>query len=196
MWWWVKARRAHTLLPAALTFLTALVLLVHDTVTQLPSFLTGGDNPVMAMLLVPVPLCAALLMSLESRLHSAEASSARRVRPRDAGLTLAAVGAATAVGLGAGAVLDSDTAVALGRNTAFLTGLMLCVRAVAGTPAVMTPLAWFAAIVFFGFDRTGHPTFWTVLPRANDDPVATTAAALTLAAGLAVQLSTRPRTDS
>ncbi|MFD9857920.1 hypothetical protein [Streptomyces alboflavus] len=196
MWWWVKARRAHTLLPVGLTLLTALVLLLHDTVARLPSFRTGADNPVPAMLLVPVPLCAVLLMSLESRLSAAEDSSVRRVRARDAGLTLAAVAAATAVGLGADAVLGSGAAAPLGRNTAFLTGLTLCVRSRAGPPAAMTPVVWFAAVVFFGFDRTGRPTLWTVLPRAADDPVAATAAALTLSAGLAVQLGTRPRTDS
>ncbi|MFD9886989.1 hypothetical protein ACFWZT_36635 [Streptomyces alboflavus] len=196
MWWWTKARRAHALLPAALALVTVLVLLVRDTVAQMPSFLTGGDNPMTAMLFVPVPLCSALLMSLESRLLAAEDASARPVRPLDAGLTLAVVGGAAVVGLGADAVLDSGTAVDLGRNTAFLTGLTLCVRALAGPPAVLAPVVWCAAIVFLGFDRSGHPAFWTVLPRAHDDSVAATAAVLTLSAGLAVQLCTRPRTAS
>ncbi|WP_051853101.1 hypothetical protein [Streptomyces aureocirculatus] len=191
--WWVKARRAQTLLPAALACLTALVLLVQDTASQFPSLRTGDDNPVMLMLLVPLPLCAALLASLESRLPAAEDAPARRVRLRDAGLTLAAVTAATVIGVGVGPLLDSDAGPALGRNTAFFVGLMLCTRAVAGQPAVMTPVLWFAAVVFFGSDRTGHPAPWTVLPHTAGNRAAALTALLTLTAGLIVQMSTRPR---
>ncbi|NGO70878.1 hypothetical protein [Streptomyces boncukensis] len=196
MWWWIKARRAHTLLPAALTVFALFALLVQDAVARLPSFLTGSDNPVVAMLLVPMPLCAALMMTLESRLTAAEDSATRRVRARDAGLTLTAVGAAALVGFVLGAALDSDTALAVGRNTAFLTGLMLCVRAAAGAPAVMAPVVWFLAVALFGFDRANHPYFWTVLPRDFGDPAAALAAAVALAAGLTAQLGLRPRTDS
>lgn len=192
MIWWLKARRAPTLLLASYAAFAVLVLLLQGVVADLPSFLTGGDNPVVATLMAPVPLYAALLVSLESRLHAAEDTSVRAVKVMDVGLVLTVVAAAALAGFVIGSLLDSSSALAVGRNTAFLVGLMLCVRPLIGAPAVMPPVVWLLAVMLFGFDH-GHPHFWSVLPRANDDPIALTASAMALAGGLACQLAIRPR---
>ncbi|MDJ1135685.1 hypothetical protein [Streptomyces iconiensis] len=66
MIWWLKARRAPTLLLASYGTFVVLVLLFQGVVAGLPSLLAGGDNPVVATLMAPVPLCVALLVSLDS----------------------------------------------------------------------------------------------------------------------------------
>lgn len=195
MLWWLKARRAHTLLPASYGVFVALVLLLQGVVADLPSFLAGGDNPVVATLMAPVPLYAALLVSLESRLHAAEDTGTRLVRGMDVGLVVAVVAAAALAGFIIGSLLESAGALAVGRNTAFLVGLMLSTRPLIGARAVMIPVVWLLAVMLFGFDH-GHPYFWSVLPRANSDPIALAAAAVALAAGLTCQLTLRPRADS
>ncbi|MDJ1135686.1 hypothetical protein [Streptomyces iconiensis] len=113
----------------------------------------------------------------------------------DAGLVLTVVAAAVLAGLVIGSLLDSPSALAVGRNTCFLVGLMLCARPLMGAPAVMAPVVWLLAVMLFGFGQ-GHPYFWSVLPRANGDPIALTAAAVALAGGLTCQLTLRPRAAS
>lgn len=195
MRWWLKARRIHTTLLTSYAVFVALVLLLQDVVADLPSFLTGGDNPVVAILMAPVPLYAALMVSLESRLPAAEDTGTRPVRLMDAGLVLTVIAAAALAGTVIGLSFASSSALAVGRNTAFLVGLTLCTRPLIGSPAVMTPVAWLLAVMLFGFDH-GHPYFWSVLPRANDDPIALTAAAVSLALGLVGQMTLRPRAIS
>ncbi|MET7639818.1 hypothetical protein [Streptomyces sp. NPDC005438] len=192
MLWWLRARRVTTYLSGALLAFTVLTVLLQDTVARLPSFLTGGDNPVVAMLLVPVPLYATLLLCLENRLP-AEATAVRTVRLWDVGLALATVAAASLVGLVLGAVLDAPAALSLGRNTAFLCGLALCVRPLTGPAGVMVPVAWLTAVMLFGF-RQGHPLFWTVLPREPGDPASLVAATVSLLVGLLALALHRPPT--
>ncbi|QHF95273.1 hypothetical protein DEH18_16980 [Streptomyces sp. NHF165] len=189
--WWLKARRVPALLlPSYLVFLL-LVLTFQDLVADVPAVLTGSENPVVAMLLAPVPLYAALLVCLETKLSAAEDTATRNVRMLDAVLALGTVAVAACTGLLIGTLADSPTAVTVGRNTAFLVGLMLCARPLAGAAAVMVPAAWQLAVMLFGFQQ-GHPSSWSVLPRAAGDPLALAASLAALIAGVGLHLVTRP----
>ncbi|MGW3747101.1 hypothetical protein ACWD62_43075 [Streptomyces sp. NPDC005146] len=183
MLWWLKARRAHQVLPCALAAYLFLAAAIQDTTALLPSFTTGID-PVPLMLFVPMPLVAGLMLCLESRLPSAEVTATRQVIALDTTLILGVVAAANLVSLAAFAALGSTEAATTGRNTAFLVGMMLTVRAVVGQPAVMAPVLWLVTVLLFGFKPGNDPYPWTVLPEPLEAPHAAWAAALTLGLGL------------
>ncbi|GAA3861680.1 hypothetical protein [Streptomyces sedi] len=192
MWWWLKGRRAFSVLAWGLGAFAAAVAVLGDATVELPSILSGSANPVLFVLMAPIPLCAALELSLGSRLAEAEETATRRVRALDAGLVLGVCALALAVG-GAVHLLTGDTyAVAAGRNVAFLTGLLLCARVFVGQAAIAAPVLWIFAVIFAGFSRGGHAAFWTVLPEPNGDLPAALAACLALASGLLLHGTVRP----
>ncbi|MDT0266735.1 hypothetical protein RM844_10560 [Streptomyces sp. DSM 44915] len=191
MWWWVRARRTFSVLLLALGVFTGAVLLLGDATVELPSILSGSANPVLFVLMAPVPVCAALELSLGSRLVEAEDTAVRRVRAWDAGLVLGVCAAALAAGGAVHLLTGNAYAVAAGRNVVFLTGLLLCVRVFVGQPAVAAPVLWVFAVIFAGFSRGGHSGFWTVLPRPSGDAPAALAAVLALALGLLLHVTVR-----
>ncbi|MDT0308607.1 hypothetical protein RM780_16810 [Streptomyces sp. DSM 44917] len=189
MIWWLKARRVRSVVLGGLgLFLVALAVL-QDAVVDLPSFVTSSANPVLFVLMAPVPVCAALMTALESRLAEAEETGTRNVPLLDAALILATVASAVAVGGVLGLAVDSGAAQAAGRNVAFLTGLMLCVRTVAGSTAVMAPVGWIFAVIFLALPGQGRADLWAVLPEPAGHAPAAVASATALAAGLALHLT-------
>ncbi|MGP4001164.1 hypothetical protein [Streptomyces sp. 8N706] len=108
----------------------------------------------------------------------------------DATLVTATMGAAVATSVAAGLVLDAPQAGTAGRNTLFLTGLMLCGRAVVGQQAVMIPVAWLILVVFLGFRPSGDPYAWTIVPEPVGALHAAAGAVLMLLTGTLVQLYT------
>jgi hypothetical protein len=198
MRWWFAARRAGTVLPAGLAAYVLLLVLLRENTAALPSLFSSGA-PVVLVLAAPVPLCAAVLLCLESRSYAAEVSGVRPVRLLDALLVLAVLACAVLAGALAGAVLDSPSVTAAGRNTVFLAGLMLCLRPLAGHRAALVPACWVLLVVFAGFDRYGHPHVWTVVPRPPSDPYAAVAGALAAVAALTLLLRSpqrEPRTGA
>ncbi|MFJ2648594.1 hypothetical protein ACIO1C_17895 [Streptomyces sp. NPDC087420] len=185
---WIKARRAHTLLPAVLAAFTLLVTFVQDTSVYLPSF--GGAAHVALALFIPVPLVAGLMLCLESRLPAAEISGVRRISLLDAALTVATMVTAIVCALTVDALLDVPLAAATGRNTLFLTGLMLCGRALLGQPGVMIPVAWLFLVVLAGFRSSNDPYPWTIVPEPPGAPHAALGAVLVFTLGILVQLRT------
>ncbi|MEU8877138.1 hypothetical protein AB0D24_39605 [Streptomyces javensis] len=188
MRWWFRARRAHTLLAAALAVFILTVAVLQDAAVGLPSFLHGSADPVLLLLMAPVPLCATLMFSLESRLTEGESTGVRRVAVLDAGLVLSTVALAVVAASFLGLALDADAAPAAGRNVAFLAGLMLCTRAFIGPPAVMAPVAWIFAVIFLGLRGGGRAEFWTVLPASAADVHAFFAAGAALTVGTALHI--------
>ncbi|MBL3804428.1 hypothetical protein [Streptomyces sp. BRB081] len=186
---WLKARRAHTALPAGLLALFALVLLVQDSEMVLPSLLSGlQGTPI--LLTAPVVITTALIFCLNSRLPSAEISGTRRVAALDVALTATYLLVVTVGCMALGELLSSTEAVAVGRNSAFLVGLALCARPWAGEAATFVPVAWVVAVLVLGFRPTGDPYPWTVTPEPVGAPHAAVAAVLVLVAGLAALYST------
>ncbi|MGW6602190.1 hypothetical protein [Streptomyces sp. NPDC055036] len=186
--WWIKARRAHTVLPAALTAFALLVILVQDTSIILPS--TLGTSHVALSLFIPIPLTTGLMMCLESRLPAAEASGTRAVQSLDAGLAIVVMGVAVAMSVLAGALFDLPQAGTAGRNALFLTGLMLCGRTLVGQPAVMIPVAWLVIVVLIGFRNQNTPYPWTIIGEPLGKPHAAAGAILMFIAGIIIQLRT------
>ncbi|MEU9618383.1 hypothetical protein [Streptomyces sp. NPDC048155] len=160
---------------------------------SLPSILSGTSNQFLFTLIAPVPLCAALAASLESRIFSPEETGLRNIPLLDAGLTLLSTAVAAASALGVSAALNSPGASAAGRNAAFLVGLTLFSRSIIGRPAVMVPVAWIFCVVFFGYQNSQQPYFWTILPESSSNPYAAAVAVVALSAGLAAQIFWPPQ---
>lgn len=186
--WWLKARRVPTVLAAMLVTFVVLVFVVQNTFVLLPSF--TGRSQVALSLFVPIPLIAGLMLCLESRIAPAEDSGVRSVALLDAALITAAIGTAVVTSVVAGLVLDAPQAGTAGRNALFLTGLMLCGRAVMGQRAVMIPVAWLFFVVFIGFRPTGDPYPWTIVPEPAGALHAVVGAVLAFLTGTLVQLYT------
>ncbi|MEE1766038.1 MULTISPECIES: hypothetical protein [unclassified Streptomyces] len=193
--WWVKARRAHTVLAGSLAGFFVLILTFRNGTVTLPS-LTISSGLVPLALLAPVPLVSGLLLCLESRLAGPEATAVRGVEKLDAALIVGVMAVTVVMGGLTGLALDSPPTVTTGRNALFLTGLALCARPVMGLPAVMVPVAWLVTTILCGFRATNDPRPWTIIAEPITAPHAAAGAALVFLVGLIIQLRTSrtPRT--
>jgi hypothetical protein len=192
--WWCKARRIP-LLAGCLAAYFALSLLARGTTVSLPSFLSpgGAAQMALAMFFAVVPAIA-LVACLESGVEAAEITGVRRIKSLDLSLSVATV-VATALLSSVVAWLSGDAGAAVGgRNTAFLVGLALLVRAFAGRPAVVAPVFWPLLVAFFGFSSPDRPYHWTVLPEVLSAWYAAVGAALAFAVGLVAQFRTSRKT--
>ncbi|MFF3946783.1 hypothetical protein ACFYYN_18390 [Streptomyces sp. NPDC001902] len=184
MWWWIKARRAHSILFAGFLVTLTMGLTLGGTVVELPSLVSVGYPAILSMF-APIPVVSALAMSLDSRIASAEASGIREVRFLDGTLIFA-----TVLGiLGVGLLASSETIAAVGRNTAFLVGLLLVARPF-GQLAVMAPVAWIMLVVFISRPPP-NPSLWSILPEEAAAPHAAAAAAAMFVSGTSVLLFPR-----
>ncbi|SBT90415.1 hypothetical protein GA0115233_101870 [Streptomyces sp. DI166] len=187
MMWWVKARRAHTVLPATLGLFALLLVFLQGDSVALPSLTSGATHVVLA-LFIPIPLVSGLALCLDTRLHADESTAIRPVRYLDCGLVITVAVVAAAMSTLAGGALGDPAIQAVGRNTLFLTGLMLIGRALFGLPGVLLPTAWILAVCLCGF-RPGNDAYpWTVLPEPLGAPHAAAGAVLMFGAGLVVQI--------
>ncbi|MER5359188.1 hypothetical protein [Streptomyces sp. NPDC002785] len=186
MRWWLKTRRAFTMVTAAIVVSMGLTVLIGGEYVFLPSFFSNSHRAVLTVFL-PVPVVAVLSLSLESRLAPFETAAVRLVPARDVILIVAALSAC----LGLAGVLWSAAGVSVARNAAFLTGLMLLARPWARQAAVMIPIMWIALVVFFSHRPYPDPDPWTVLPEPATAAHAAIAALVVLAAGVTVFLRAR-----
>lgn len=182
--WWLKARRAHTHLPAGFLLFILLAALVQDGPVPLPSISLGTSEGAQAMLFVPLTVTAVLFNCLGSRLGPAEDSGIRAVRAYDSLLALGVVALTVPIGSALAYMTGSLAAQTLDRNTAFLVGLTLLCGSLFGSSAVLMPVAWPLIVVMFGLRRPGDPYPWTVLLEPPHTWYATTGAALMLAVGI------------
>ncbi|MEU3792791.1 hypothetical protein AB0F07_23805 [Streptomyces fructofermentans] len=189
--WWLKARRGSVMLPIAWVLYAGLLLAVQDSVVILPSVIGAAD--VVLSLFVPVPVLALLMYCLESRLRFAEISGVRNVGARDAALSATAAVGALLLSAAIGMLVHFPDAVAVGRNTFFLVGLMLCARPFCKDYAVMIPVTWLLSIVFLGFKKNREPQAWAINLQSTESWVSATISLLALLAGLLVQLRTSRR---
>ncbi|MYQ45371.1 hypothetical protein GTW40_09905 [Streptomyces sp. SID4985] len=179
---WLRTRRIPVL-AAALAACAALTAAAGDTLVDLPSLGSGAARPL--VLFAPLLVCVGLAFSLSSRLPAAEASGSRPVTRFDQALVLAAVLVTVVVAYAVAVLLDAPTANTVGRNTAFLVGLMLCARRVAGHQvAAIAPIAWVITMMLIGnTGGNGQPHPWTVILMPPDHVSAALTAAAMLALG-------------
>lgn len=149
----------------------------------MPSLFAGSQRAVLTMFL-PVPLVVATALALDSRVPALEASAVRPVPRFDVALVLATLAAALVLAVAA----DSGVLICVIRNAAFLTGLFLLTRPLAGQASVMTAVGWIAVVVFFSSRPWPDPDPWTVLPEPADALHAAAAAVASLTAGALVHL--------
>ncbi|MFI6407840.1 hypothetical protein [Streptomyces sp. NPDC050548] len=167
-----------------------MAVVIQDSLAALPS-VTNNVDPVPLMLFVPLPLVIGLMYCLDSRLDGPEISSFRRVRLLDVGMVLVTVAIVEAISLILGHLLHSAQMTTTGRNTAFLVGMMLFVRALVGQPAVLAPVVWVVIVLLFGFQIGNEPYAWTILPQASNSLAAGTISIAVLAVGIGAQIYSR-----
>ncbi|WP_230396358.1 hypothetical protein [Streptomyces blattellae] len=186
MIWWLKVRRVHPVLTAAVGTFTLLTFAFRDNAVVLPSFSVNAGNSVVLSFFTPLIVVGAIGQCLDSRLPSAERTGLRPVGWMDTGLVLAAVGVVLAGSGAAGWALDSGAAVQAGRNTVLLTGMILLGRGFFGRASVVLPLAWVFAVVFFGRSSGTAYHSWALTGQEASDPYAAALAAATFVIGLSV----------
>ncbi|MGZ2359162.1 hypothetical protein LRE75_21045 [Streptomyces sp. 372A] len=176
--------RQVPLLALALLAYAVVTAAAGDTVVSLPSLGSEAARPL--VLFAPLVVCIGLAHALGSRLPSAEASGRRPVARFDQALVLATVLTAIAVAQAVATLLDASTASTAGRNTAFLVGLMLLARRVAGYQvAVIIPVAWVITMMLIGnTGGSGATQPWTIILMPPDHLPAVVAATVTLALGV------------
>lgn len=186
--WWIKARRANTVLPLAMLTFAILTVAVQNAWVALPSL--TGRTQVALSLFVPIPLIAATMMCLESRLIAPEVSGTRSAGLMDSCLSATTSVFALSASSLSGLLLNLPEASAIGRNHLFLLGLMLCGRALIGQLAVMLPVAWLFLVVLVGFRSPSDAYPWAIVPEPARDQSAFVAAAAVWLAGIFFQFRT------
>lgn len=188
---WFKVRRVPTVLIPALVAFTLVVVVAHDRYAQLPSLLAGGSSRVFLMQMTPLIITSALAYSLAQSVREIEAAARRRVRVLDAALVSVLVTAVVLVSLLTGTLADSQEATMAGRNTMFLTGLMLLARAVHEQAASAVTVGWVFAVMFVGYRDFDRPWPWAVTLHPAGYPPALGLCLLVLGTGLVVHIRTR-----
>lgn len=192
IFWW-KARLVTSVLVPSLAAFFVVTAATYQWSAAFPS-LTGGNGTVRFLTFVPLIVVSPLHHCLTQRLEAAELLSLRPIRRHDAALVVTTVALCTVAGLAIGTLAGDDAARAVGRNVAFLTGLMLMVNALLPKAAAGVPVAWVLIALFLGRDAFHRPYFWSVLEHRAASPLALAEAMLCFACGLAVHLRQRPRT--
>lgn len=184
MLWWVRTRQVP-ILAVALVAYAALTAAAGDTLVSLPSLGSETARPLVTF--APLLVCIGLAHVLGSRLRSAEASGCRAVARFDQALVLATALISIAVAQTVAVLLDASAASTAGRNTAFLVGLMLVARRVAGYQvAVIIPVAWVITMMLIGnTGGNGETQPWTIVLLPPDHVPAAVAAIAMLALGVA-----------
>ncbi|MFJ7423731.1 hypothetical protein ACIQXD_34775 [Streptomyces uncialis] len=166
-------------------------MVAHDRYAQMPSLLAGGSSPVFLMQMTPLIVTSALAYCLAQGVPEIEATTLRKVRVLDAALATVLVAVVVLVSLSTGIVADSQEATMTGRNTLFLTGLMLLARSLHDQAASAVPVGWVFAVMFAGYRDFHRPWPWAVtLHPANYVPTLALCL-LVFGTGLAVHIRTR-----
>ncbi|MFF1376381.1 hypothetical protein [Streptomyces sp. NPDC058308] len=191
MIWWIKARRLlPVLLPGTVAF-TLIVAFAHDRAIELPGVLSAGGNRVFLMQITPLVITSTLAHSLDQRLVEAEVVTTRNLRRLDTLLITACVLAAVVAGLIIGVPAGNDEATTVGRNTAFLTGLMLLAAAVHPKASTVAPVGWVFVIIFLGYADFQRPWPWAVTLHSSSNIPALALCSIVFVGGLVAQARNR-----
>ncbi|MER5357213.1 hypothetical protein [Streptomyces sp. NPDC002785] len=159
---WFKSRRFSAVIIPSLALFIVIVVLGYGESIVLPGMLSSGSNRVQLMHIAPLIVTSSLSYSLTQRLVEAEILSVRKVRWFDTGLVVLTVGIAVSASFGVGEWMGSQEAIEAGRNTIFLTGLMLIAGALHAQAAPLAPIGWVFIVTFIGYRDFGRPWPWAV----------------------------------
>lgn len=188
---WLLARRAHIYIPGSLALFGLLVWTLREEYADLPSFFMGGGGSVPLLFIAPIPVCVALAATLDSRMESAESSGVRPTVALDLGLITLTVASAASIGIFVHSLDHSATALAAGRNTAFLVGLMLAARVFTREAASMVPAAWVLLVAVIGYGDGHRPRVWAVIARDGQDLPAFAISVITFGVGAVLMSAAR-----
>lgn len=183
---WVRARRVlPVLVPCLLAFLMVITAGRQESVL-LPGLIGGGRNRVQLVHLAPLIVTSALTYCLNQKLAEAELTTVRRIRLLDAALSTAAVALAASVSCLLAGITHADLLYEVGRNTAFLAGVMLIAGALHPQAATLAPVAWVFTVMFAGYRDYDQPWIWAVTLHPAHIVVTASFCLVVFATGLAV----------
>lgn len=183
---WLKARAVPTVGATAAGSLVVL-LLPFTMLSATPS--PGGATIGLAVLLaLAMPVVLGWGMARSDR--NLELLGTRPVALLDFALVLAAGVGVAAIDVLLRATLAAPAGLIAGRAAATYVGLLLAaVPAIGWRNASTLPLTYFLAVAIAGGGTdAAHPAIWAWIASPEEDPVAMTAALLTLIAGAATYL--------
>lgn len=186
MIWWLRVRRVHPVLTASVGAFLLLTCVLRDNAVVLPAISVSSGNSVALAFFTPLLVVGAVGQCLDARLVSAELTGLRPVAWMDTALVTVAMGVVLTGAAAAATLLDATAAAQAGRNAAFLTGLLLSVRGFFGRAAIMLPLCWVFAVVFFGRESAASYHGWAVTGQGASSVYAAVLASVAFAAGLVV----------
>jgi hypothetical protein len=184
--WWLRSRRIHTALPVAFVVYELLLAITGDHTGALPS-----PTQVGVALAAPIPVVATMLYCLTSPAPHLEEAGYRRYRLYDVTVLAACVGVACLMGAVTGWVALSESALAAGRNVAFLAGLALVTRVFIGVGSSVVPVAWLITVFLTGSLMPDQVRPWTVIPEPVASPHALAVSGALFALGCLMHLTSR-----
>ena len=188
---WLKACAVPTIGLTAVGSLVAL-LLSFSTLSATPS--PGGATIGLAVLLaLAMPVVLGWALALSDR--DLEVLSTRPVALMDFALVLAAGVGVAAIDVLLRETLTAPAGLIAGRAAATYVGLLLAAAPAVGWRNASTiPLTYFVAVAIAGGGTDeAHPAIWAWIASPEEEPMAMTAALLTLVVGASIYLRYRNR---
>ncbi|MFG2606705.1 hypothetical protein ACGFT2_24605 [Streptomyces sp. NPDC048514] len=159
---WCTVRRVQAVLLPALTAFVVVVVVAHDQYIRLPALIGTSGNQVFLMQLAPLIVVSALAHGLGQVVPEAEGTAQRPIRVLDTALIGTLTGSAALAALTVAVSAGSPEASMAGRNTLFLTGLMLMARRIHEQAATAVPVGWVLAVTLIGYRDVGRPWPWAL----------------------------------
>lgn len=185
---WCTVRRVQAVLLPALAAFTIVVMVAHDQYIRMPGLIGTSGNQVFLMQLAPLVIVSALAHSLGQAVPDVEATAQRAVRALDGALITVLIGAAALVASAVAVAAGSSEAAMAGRNTMFLTGLMLVARRCHEQAATALPVGWVLAVVLIGYRDSDRPWPWALTLHPAGFLPTFAVCLLVLAAGLTLHV--------
>jgi hypothetical protein len=184
--WWLRSRRIHSALPTAFVVYALLLAVTGDHNGALASTAQTG-----VALAAPIPVVATMLYCLTSPTPHLEEAGYRRHRLYDVTVLILCVASACVLAAVTGWAATSESALAAGRNVAFLTGLALVTRVFIGVGSSVVPVAWLITVFATGSLMPDGARSWTIVPEPAASWHALTMSAALFTLGCLMHLTSR-----
>ncbi|MGP4044772.1 hypothetical protein [Streptomyces sp. 2A115] len=150
----------------------------------------AGTAQARLTLFVPLVITIGLGLCMESRLTAPEVAGIRPINRLDICMSVVSTLGALLLGVLLSFLIDSPEFATAGRNSVFLSGLLLVAWPVLREAAVLVPTAWIFVVMLTGFRSPLDAYPWTIIPEPSDRPHAWIGACLAFLLGIFVQART------